>query len=108
MTLPAFCSLQGLPPVSSPIHSLCHHIPHVQLLTLDGSAGGEEHAKYKQQVVGMLKAGQLALQMLAAEEVITMPDGSRKATFLQDTWDMVRLPGLLLLSRLSLFPLSHY
>lgn len=51
--------------------------------------GGEEHAKYKQQLIGMLKAGQLAVQMLAAEEVMTMPDGSRKATFLLDTWDMV-------------------
>ena len=53
-----------------------------------GGAGGEEHAKYKQQLDNMLKAGQLAVQMLAAEEVMTMPDGSRKATFLLDTWDM--------------------
>lgn len=52
-------------------------------------AGGEEHGKYKQQVVEMLKAGQLVVQMLAAEETITMPDGSRKATFTQETWDMV-------------------
>ena len=37
----------------------------------------------------MLKAGQLVVQMLAAEETITMPDGSRKATFTQETWDMV-------------------
>ena len=55
-------------------------------------AGGEEYSKYKQQVVEMVKAGQLVVQMLAAEESITMPDGSRKATFLQDTWDMVRPP----------------
>lgn len=55
------------------------------------SAGGEEHAKYKQQLIGLLKAGQLVVQMLAAEEVLTMPDGSRKATFLLDTWDMVQL-----------------
>ena len=54
-------------------------------------AGGEEHGKYKQQVVEMLKAGQLVVQMLAAEETITMPDGSRKATFTQETWDMVSL-----------------
>lgn len=54
-------------------------------------AGGEEHAKYKQQLIGLLKAGQLVVQMLAAEEVLTMPDGSRKATFLLDTWDMVEL-----------------
>ncbi len=53
-------------------------------------AGGEEYSKYKQQVVEMLKAGQLVVQMLAAEETITMPDGSRKATFTQETWDMVR------------------
>ena len=52
--------------------------------------GGEEHSKYKQQVVEMLKAGQLVVQMLAAEETISMPDGSRKATFTQETWDMVR------------------
>ena len=58
------------------------------------NTGGEEHTKYKQQLIGMLKAGQLVVQMLAAEEVMTMPDGSRKATFLLDTWDMV-LPLLL-------------
>ncbi|KAL3141324.1 hypothetical protein ABBQ32_004910 [Trebouxia sp. C0010 RCD-2024] len=52
--------------------------------------GGEEYSKYKQQVVDMLKAGQLVVQMLAAEETISMPDGSRKATFTQETWDMVR------------------
>lgn len=65
------------------------------------NAGGEEHAKYKQQLIGMLKAGQLVVQMLAAEEVMTMPDGSRKATFLLDTWDMV-LPLLLPQSQLPL------
>lgn len=54
-----------------------------------GGAGGEEYSKYKQQVVDMLKAGQLVVQMLAAEETISMPDGSRKATFTQETWDMV-------------------
>ena len=37
----------------------------------------------------MLKAGQLVVQMLAAEESITMPDGSRKATFTQETWAIV-------------------
>ncbi|KAL0038273.1 hypothetical protein WJX77_000069 [Trebouxia sp. C0004] len=52
--------------------------------------GGEEYSKYKLQVVEMVKAGQLVVQMLAAEETITMPDGSRKATFTQETWDMVR------------------
>ena len=52
-------------------------------------AGGEEYSKYKQQVAEMLKAGQLVVQMLAAEETISMPDGSRKATFTQETWDMV-------------------
>ena len=55
-------------------------------------AGGEEYSKYKQQVVEMVKAGQLVVQMLAAEETIAMPDGSRKATFTQETWDMVRHP----------------
>ena len=55
-------------------------------------AGGEEYSKYKQQVVEMVKGGQLVVQMLAAEETITMPDGSRKATFTQETWDMVRHP----------------
>lgn len=53
------------------------------------NAGGEEYNKYKQQVAQMVKEGQLVVQMLAAEESITMPDGSRKATFTQDTWDMV-------------------
>jgi len=55
-------------------------------------AGGEEYIKYKQQVVEMVKGGQLVVQMLAAEETIAMPDGSRKATFTQETWDMVRHP----------------
>ena len=54
-------------------------------------AGGEEYSKYKQQLVEMVKAGQLVVQMLAAEETISMPDGSRKATFTQETWDMVSL-----------------
>ena len=40
----------------------------------------------------MVKGGQLVVQMLAAEETIAMPDGSRKATFTQETWDMVRHP----------------
>ena len=57
-------------------------------------AGGEEYAKYKQQVVELLKAGQLVVQMMAAEETISMPDGSRKATFTQETWDMVCIIGL--------------
>ena len=56
-------------------------------------AGGEEYGKYKQQVVEMLKGGQLVVQMLAAEETISMPDGSRKATFTQETWDMVSQPS---------------
>ena len=55
------------------------------------NAGGEEYNKYKQQVAQMVKEGQLVVQMLAAEESITMPDGSRKATFTQDTWDMVSI-----------------
>lgn len=57
-------------------------------------AGGEEYAKYKQQVVDLLKAGQLVVQMMAAEETISMPDGSRKATFTQDTWDMACITNL--------------
>ena len=71
--------------------------------------GGEEHAKYKQQLVGMLKAGQLVVQMLAAEEVMTMPDGGRKATFLLDTWDMVQLPLLPVLCHITLrcTPMTH-
>lgn len=56
-------------------------------------AGGEEYSKYKQQVVEMVKGGQLVVEMLAAEETITMPDGSRRATFTQETWDMVRCRG---------------
>ena len=74
-------------------------------------AGGEEYSKYKQQLVEMLKAGQLVVQMLAAEETISMPDGSRKATFTQETWDMVSLklhkPCLVLLRELEICHLSH-
>ena len=74
-------------------------------------AGGEEYSKYKQQLVEMLKAGQLVVQMLAAEETISMPDGSRKATFTQETWDMVSLklhkPCLVLLRELEICHISH-
>ena len=67
-------------------------IVNAAFLSADSKAitGVEEFSKYKQQVVEMLRSGQLVVQMLAAEENILMPDGSRKATFTQETWDMVR------------------
>ena len=74
--------------IGSVLRSADSHVAYLvnaALLSVDSQAitGGEEFSKYKQQVV----------QMLAAEENILMPDGSRKATFTQETWDMVRPPA---------------
>ena len=63
------------------------------------SAGGEQIEHYKRRVLELLLLGQIAVQLIAGEDTVVMPDGSRQPIWGVDTWGLVRaacpnrLPG---------------
>lgn len=63
-------------------------------------AGGEQFEHYKRQVLELLLLGQVAVQLIAGEDTVVMPDESRRPIWGVDTWGLVRaacpnrLPGV--------------
>eukprot|EP00891_Asterochloris_glomerata_P007584 jgi/Astpho2/7584/fgenesh1_pg.00115_%23_25_t len=61
--------------------------------------GGEQFEHYKRQVLELLLLGQVAVQLIAGEDTVVMPDESRRPIWGVDTWGLVRaacpnrLPG---------------